>query len=212
MVRPLPPARPPAQSRVGGGGAGSSARASGLRGGCSRRPFAAATASAFCRQGGFEGSALQRQLSLQPAVGRGHGEAPPLSPATARPNLISCCQFLTLPVRCAADPVSVRDRPPQPAGLGGGVQAQAEAVGADPELLLHGREVPGLLHHVSSAPFPNPQKVPSALRPPLPTVQALTDSVIPPGAARLSSVTHRPWSRAPAATWFCANRLAVRLG
>ncbi len=46
-------------------------------------------------------------------------------------------------------PVSAREGPFAPAPRGGEAEAQAEAAGAAPQLVLHGRQVPGMLqdHH-----------------------------------------------------------------
>ena len=60
-----------------------------------------------------------------------------------------------------ADPVAVRGRPAAPAAFGRGVEAQAQALGAGAQLLLHGREVPRVLQHVRTRLSPPPAPPPA---------------------------------------------------
>ena len=69
---------------------------------------------------------------------------------------------LTAPALCTqADPVAVRGRPAAPAAFGRGVEAQAQALGAGAQLLLHGREVPRVLQHVRTRLSPPPAPPPA---------------------------------------------------
>ena len=68
----------------------------------------------------------------------------PLSPSPA-----PACSSLTRPAPTGA---GVRHRPAAPSGGAGEAEAQAPPPRGFPQLLLHGCEVPGLLHHVSRGP------------------------------------------------------------
>ena len=91
-----------------------------------------------------EGTASGRGGAIMGIEGRRSGGRPGRLPHQQRAS-----EALTRSGGCCGAGAGVRHRPAQPSGGAGEAQAQAAPPGCLPQLILHGCQVPGLLHHVS---------------------------------------------------------------